>query len=94
MWVLHPQAGLVEKLEHSDIAAIWIYDILWLLFLDIVKMTAGAIWEKMKPASIDQNPALAAQQRKARRLSGALDKQGRLSGMIDKDDMKKRKASK
>lgn len=42
----------------SDIAAIWIYDVLWLLILDIVKMTAGAIWEKVKSEEIDKNPAL------------------------------------
>merc|ERR1739849_9743 len=37
---------------------VWAYDILWLLILDIVKMGAGAIWECLKSADIDKNPAL------------------------------------
>jgi H+-transporting ATPase len=56
--VLNPFGGLVEKLDVQDVLNIWIYDIVWLLFLDIVKMISGFLWEKFKPASIDSNPAL------------------------------------
>jgi H+-transporting ATPase len=58
MWVFSPPGTIVEKMVKSDIAAIWAYDVLWLLILDIVKMTAGAIWEKVKSEDIDKNPAL------------------------------------
>ena len=34
-------AGLVDKLKPSDVAMVWLYDFAWLLFLDLVKMTAG-----------------------------------------------------
>merc|ERR1712066_126460 len=70
-WVFSPPGkdfggkGLVSQLEPNDIAAIWIYDVLWLLILDIVKMTAGGLWEKLKPADIDRNPALTNKQRKS-----------------------------
>merc|ERR1712137_1434757 len=47
-WVFHPLGGLVAKLYLRDVVAIWIYDIMWLLFLDIVKMSAGFLWEKLK----------------------------------------------
>lgn len=57
-WVFNPPGTIVQKMEGSDVGAIWAYDVLWLLILDIVKMTAGAIWEKMKPDDIDKNPAL------------------------------------
>jgi len=57
-WVFSPPGNIVQKMEGSDVGAIWAYDVLWLLILDIVKMTAGAIWEKMKPDDIDKNPAL------------------------------------
>merc|ERR1712159_753847 len=48
----------VVKMDPSDIGKVWAYDVLWLLILDIVKMTAGAIWEKVKNEDIDKNPAL------------------------------------
>merc|ERR1712019_142499 len=46
IWVFNPPGTIVEKMEGSDVVAIWIYDLLWLLFLDVVKMSAGAVWEK------------------------------------------------
>jgi H+-transporting ATPase len=72
LWVVHPLGGLVAKLVPSDILAVWAYDVLWLLFLDVVKMTAGAMWEKLKSEDIDKNPALTEQKRKSRRLSNNL----------------------
>merc|ERR1712019_238039 len=56
-WVFHPPGEIVVKLEGSDVIMVWVYDVLWLLFLDIVKMT---------PADIDNNPALQSQKRKKR----------------------------
>merc|ERR1712113_274537 len=79
IWVYHPlgkmfgfSQDLVEQLLPEDIVGIWIYDILWLLFLDVVKMTAGCIWERVKSEEIDKNPALAAKARKSRRVSNNL----------------------
>merc|ERR1711937_604215 len=65
-WVFDPPGTIVKKMEGADVIAIWIYDVLWLLFLDIVKMTAGAIWEKVKSPDIDSNPALQSETRKKR----------------------------
>ena len=72
IWCLWAPSGLVDKLEPMDVALVWLYDIAWLLFLDVVKMFAGRIWDKYKPASIDRNPALAARDRNSRRLSNNL----------------------
>merc|ERR1712025_103219 len=66
LWVFDPPGSIVKKMQGSDVVAIWIYDVLWLLFLDIVKMTAGAIWEKVKSPDIDSNPALQSEKRKKR----------------------------
>merc|ERR1712025_1241277 len=66
LWVFDPPGSIVKKMQGSDVVAVWVYDVLWLLFLDIVKMTAGAIWEKVKSADIDANPALIAEKRKKR----------------------------
>jgi len=59
-WVLSAPSGLIDRLEAMDVVKVWIYDFAWLLFLDLVKMTANGLWEKYKPATIDYNPALAA----------------------------------
>merc|ERR1712066_568544 len=67
VWVLHPMGGLVEKMEALDVLYVWLYDICWLLILDLVKMGSGAIWEKFKPKQIDMNPALIHEQTKARK---------------------------
>jgi H+-transporting ATPase len=72
LWCFHPLGGLVSKLLLQDIIAIWIYDIMWLLFLDLVKMFAGFLWEQLKPPDIDKNPALAQKDRRSRRMSNNL----------------------
>merc|ERR1711972_58803 len=68
-WLLFPPGGIVDKMLPMDILYVWLYDIAWLLVLDIVKMTAGFIWEKCKPADIDKNPALSNLKRQSRRMS-------------------------
>jgi len=65
--VFFPPMKLVSKLEPMDVASIWVYDFCWLLILDVVKMSANMIWEKMKPADIDSNPALSEKKRMSRR---------------------------
>jgi len=75
VWVLFAPGGLVAKLDPTDVALVWLYDIAWLLALDLVKMGTGALWEKFKPADIDKNPALVhaeSQARKSRRASNRL----------------------
>lgn len=72
IWVAIAPTGAVDQLEPQDILAVWVYDFLWLLLLDIVKMTANGLWETYKPAHIDQNPALQ-MTRKKNRVSGNLN---------------------
>jgi len=72
VWCLWAPTGMVDKLEPSDVLAVWIYDIAWLLFLDLVKMVAGRVWDKYKPAEIDRNPALQERDRNSRRMSNNL----------------------
>jgi len=75
LWVLNPIGGLVAQLNSSDVIYIWVYDLCWLLALDLVKMGTGALWEKFKPADIDKNPALVhaeTQARNSRRASNRL----------------------
>merc|ERR1712185_585640 len=72
VWVFHAPGKIIKQLEPYDIYAIWAYDILWLLILDIVKMTASAIWEKNKPAEVDANPALSAVAKRKKRVSNNL----------------------
>merc|ERR1712196_514348 len=72
MWVFDPPGTWVKKMDGSDVVTIWIYDVLWLLFLDVVKMTAGGIWEKMKSPDIDSNPALQQSATKKKRMSNNL----------------------
>merc|ERR1739844_99447 len=75
LWVLYPLGkalglkSLISQLAPQDVGMIWLYDVCWLLILDIVKMVAGALWEKLKSPDIDKNPALSAQARKSRRVS-------------------------
>jgi len=71
-WVFHPPGNLITKLVPMDVAMVWVYDILWLLLLDIVKMSAGAIWERLKSPDIDKNPALLAQTKRRKRVSNNL----------------------
>jgi len=73
-WILFVGA-IVEKMLLMDVLKIWAYDIAWLLVLDIVKMIAEKIWDKLKPWDIEHNPALAEQtktQRQNRRASNSL----------------------
>jgi len=101
-WVFSPPGkelgfgrGLVAKLDPQDMARIWGYDLLWLLFLDLVKMTAGGIWEKFKPADIDRNPALEAKNRKSRRVSNNLmPHHAAVLQPQDKEKVLKRRSSK
>merc|ERR1711990_209677 len=72
IWVINPPGTIVRKLDGGDIAKGWVYDVLWLLFLDIVKMTAGGIWEKVKSPDIDSNPALQQSATKKKRMSNNL----------------------
>lgn len=72
IWCLVAPTGLVDKLLPMDVLKVWIYDICWLLFLDLVKMSASGLWEKYKPATIDRNPALQAKDRNSRRMSNNL----------------------
>jgi len=71
-WVFHPPSGIVKKMQGPDVIKVWIYDVLWLLFLDIVKMTAGGIWERVKDKSIDANPALIGAAKRKKRMSNNL----------------------
>jgi len=94
IWVFNPPGTIVKKMEGSDVVAIWIYDVLWLLFLDIVKMTAGAIWEKVKSPDIDSNPALQGEQRKKRmsnNLQGGYVVASAHLGNADSEDVKEKK---
>lgn len=72
VWVFHAPGKIITQLEPYDIYAVWAYDVLWLLILDIVKMAAGAIWEKNKPAEVDANPALSAVAKRKKRVSNNL----------------------
>merc|ERR1712113_418813 len=94
IWVINPPGTIVKKMEVSDIVAIWIYDVLWLVFLDIVKMTAGGIWEKIKSPDIDSNPALQGGQRKKRmsnNLQGGYVVASAHLGGADSEDVKEKK---
>merc|ERR1712217_575040 len=48
------------------IVNVWIYDLVWLLILDLVKMMAEKIWDHFKPYDLEHNPALVAKQQKKR----------------------------
>lgn len=66
VWILFFAGRLINQMSVSDVAMIWIYDVAWLLILDIFKMAAEAIWDKIKPWEIEHNPALAAKAEKSR----------------------------
>merc|ERR1711988_2056202 len=97
LWVFDPPGSIVKKMEGSDVVAIWVYDVLWLLFLDIVKMTAGAVWEKVKSSDIDANPALQSEKRKKRmsnNLQGGYVVASAHLGSADSEDVKEKKKRK
>jgi len=66
MWIIFFAGRLVDKMPVSDVVNVWIYDIVWLLILDLVKMMAEKIWDHFKPYDLEHNPALVAKQQKKR----------------------------
>lgn len=74
-WIIFFAGSLVDKMLVSDVVKVWIYDIAWLLVLDIVKMAAEKLWDKVKPWEIEHNPALIAtaqRKRNSRRMANSL----------------------
>lgn len=53
----------------EDVGMVWLYDVIWLLILDVVKMAAEKIWDHYKPYDIEHNPALVAKQQLKRQNS-------------------------
>jgi len=75
VWVLFFAGDLVSQLEGADVLAVWLYDLCWLLVLDVVKMAVAKIWDHIKPWEIEHNPALvkeAEQKRQSRRASNCI----------------------
>jgi len=66
VWILCFAGAIVDRMLPGDVGMIWLYDVIWLLILDVVKMTAEKIWDHFKPYEIEHNPALVAQQQKKR----------------------------
>merc|ERR1719367_660726 len=66
VWIIFFAGRLVDKMLVSDVAMVWLYDIIWLLILDVVKMMAEAVWDHIKPYELEHNPALVAKQQKKR----------------------------
>eukprot|EP00811_Abedinium_folium_P020878 NODE_298_length_3205_cov_17.368746.p1 GENE.NODE_298_length_3205_cov_17.368746~~NODE_298_length_3205_cov_17.368746.p1 ORF type:complete len:939 (+),score=275.71 NODE_298_length_3205_cov_17.368746:96-2912(+) len=74
-WIIFFAGEIVEKMDISDVGKIWLYDLAWLLVLDVVKMAAEKLWDVMKPSYIEHNPALmekAEEMRMERRQSNTL----------------------
>jgi H+-transporting ATPase len=73
-WICFFAGALVARLDWQDIVCIWIYDILGLVVLDVIKMCIEALWDKIKPADLEENPAMQkeAKDRLKRRASGSL----------------------
>merc|ERR1712113_666096 len=69
IFLLIPNNGLVEAMNPIDILYIWLYDICWLLVLDIVKMSANKVWDQYKDPNIDSNPAIQHAKRMSRKGS-------------------------
>jgi H+-transporting ATPase len=80
--IYNPVLNLVKEMLPKDVLYIWIYDFSWLLVLDIVKMIAGAVWEKYKPALVDANPALVHEQNQARASRRASNRIGTTAAMV------------
>merc|ERR1719150_394290 len=66
VWILCFAGRLVDKMTPEDVGKVWLYDVVWLLILDVVKMAAEKIWDHFKPYDIEHNPALMAKQQKKR----------------------------
>merc|ERR1740121_1511155 len=74
-WIIFFAGRLIDRMLVSDVVKVWIYDLAWLLILDVVKMIAEALWDKIKPWEIEHNPALvkkAQEKRISRRISNSL----------------------
>lgn len=69
VWILFFAGRLVDKMTPEDVGMVWLYDVIWLLILDVVKMAAEKIWDHYKPYDIEHNPALAAKQQLKRQNS-------------------------
>merc|ERR1719410_3005484 len=69
VWILCFAGRLVDKMLPYDVGMVWLYDVIWLLVLDVVKMTAEKIWDHYKPYEIEHNPALVAKQQLRRQNS-------------------------
>lgn len=75
VWILCFAGVLIERMLFADMVKIWLYDIAWLLVLDLVKMVAEAVWDRVKPWDIEHNPALVKKQlerRASRRVANSL----------------------
>jgi len=66
VWILFFAGRLIARLEATDVLAVWVYDIVWLLVLDVVKISAEKFWDHIKPKDIEENPALIKQAEKDR----------------------------
>merc|ERR1712137_1170418 len=64
--------GLVEPMEPRDMGYVWLYDVCWLLVLDLVKMSANYVWDQYKDPNIDSNPAIQHAKRMSRKMSSAV----------------------
>jgi len=69
VWILFFAGRLVDKMTPEDVGMVWLYDVIWLLILDVVKMAAEKIWDQYKPYDIEHNPALVAKQQLKRQNS-------------------------
>merc|ERR1719360_375167 len=54
MWIIFFAGRLVDKMPVSDVVNVWIYDIVWLLILDLVKMMAEKIWDHFHEVKDEQ----------------------------------------
>jgi len=75
VWILFFAGRLIDKMEMADVGKVWVYDICWLLVLDVVKMIAEKVWDRIKPWDIEHNPALErkiAEKRQSRRAANSL----------------------
>eukprot|EP00812_Abedinium_dasypus_P001613 NODE_1194_length_1214_cov_1076.950820.p1 GENE.NODE_1194_length_1214_cov_1076.950820~~NODE_1194_length_1214_cov_1076.950820.p1 ORF type:complete len:328 (+),score=116.93 NODE_1194_length_1214_cov_1076.950820:68-985(+) len=65
-WIIFFAGELVSKMSIGDVGKVWLYDIAWLLVLDLVKMAAEKLWDRLKPWEIEHNPAMVAKAHKDR----------------------------
>merc|ERR1712039_1092713 len=72
IFLLIPNNGLVEAMSPMDIIYVWVYDVCWLLVLDLVKMSANYVWDQYKDPNIDSNPAIQHAKRMSRKMSSTV----------------------